>query len=179
MHRHFEAEANLVLLGQSSLESFRQLGSQPLQSWRLDRLSQHPGALYRVKLRCGGLPLMINAGGRHQVPRDQRTCRICWSDQLETPEHFVSRCPEYAQEREDCIRRLRAVLGPTTPMLGHALDTAAVGLFLGDGLMQRLPAEVARRVDSIICDFLMVAWRKRRVAWRQQVDGDDEWNIRL
>jgi len=40
------------------------------------------------------------------------------------------------------------------PMLQHALDTAAVGLILGDSMVQHLPADVARRTDAIICGFL-------------------------
>src|SRR5687767_8150956 len=124
VHRHLQADALVALLGKSSLETFRQLGYQPLQPWRLDRVSQHPGALLRVKLRCGGAPLMTAVGSRARVPREQRTCRICGGAELETAEHFVSKCPVYKSERQDCIERLRVVLGVnTTPLLLRALDT--------------------------------------------------------
>src|SRR5437016_6542071 len=98
VHRHVTAAAAIKLIGQSSLETFRQLGSQPLESCRLDRALRHPGGLLRLKLRCGGAPLMMAVGPRANVPREQRTCRICGSGELETAEHFVSGCAAYAAE---------------------------------------------------------------------------------
>ena len=139
---------------------------------------KHRGAMLRIKLRCGAAPLLTAAGSRAGVPREQRTCRICGGVDLETPEHFVSRCPAYAAEREGCIGRLRVLLaGHAGPMLQGALDTASVSLFLGDGLVRDLPADVARVADATICNFLKVAWRKRAPIWKNLCRDDDEWQF--
>ena len=180
VRRHLQADVNIALLAKSSLETFRQLGYQPLQAWRLDRVARHPGALLRVKLRAGGAPLMMAVGSRAGIPRELRTCRICGGAELETAEHFVSKCPVYAGERQDCLRRLRVVLdGHNTPLLLRALDNAAVRLFLSDSLMRRLPEEVARRAEATICDFLMVAWRRRCSIWQNFVVAGDDWKLRV
>src|SRR5207248_2877540 len=100
------------------------------QSWRLDSASRHPGALLRLKLRSGGAPLMMAVGGRSRIPREERSCRICGNQDLDTAEHFLCKCHEYLREREECVRRLRlAVAAHTTPQLSPALDSATVELF--------------------------------------------------
>ena len=178
VQRHLEADAELRLLAKSSLETFRELGRQPLQWWRQDEALRHPGAMVRSKLRAGAAPLMMAVGPRHHIPRDDRTCRICQSGQLETAEHLVSHCPEYAAERGECMARLRGVLLPhSTPMLQHALDTAAVGLILGDLMVRHLPADVARRTDAIICGFLHAVWAKRSPLWLKFCQDGNEWRL--
>ena len=120
---------------------------------------------------------MMAVGGRSRI--EERSCRICGNQDLETAEHFLCKCPEYLREREECVRRLRlAVAAHTTPQLSPALDSVTVELFLGDSLVRHLPADIARRADAIVCDFLMLAWRKRSAIWETMTVDGNEWLIR-
>ena len=119
---------------------------------------------------------MTAAGARANMPREQRTCRICGSQDLETAEHFVSKCPVYAVEREECIRRLWVVLaGRVGPLLCQALVLQSAQLFLGDGLFRDLPPDVAFDAEVIVCNFLKVAWKKRAPIWATLCQDGDEW----
>ena len=59
------------------------------------------------------------------------------------------------------------------------LDNAEVGLLLSDSLLRQLPNEVAWRADAIICDFLLVAWRKRSPIWQIFCKDGDEWRLTI
>ena len=123
---------------------------------------------------------MMAVGGRSRIRREERSCRICGGPDLETAEHFLCQCPEYTREREECVRRLRiAVAAYTTPQLSQALDSVAVELFLGDSLVRHLPADSAWRADAIVCDFLMLAWRKRSAVWKTMTVDGNEWLVRV
>ena len=71
-------------------------------------------------------------------------------------------------------------------LVGHAADdrlrqavaNADVALLLGDGLIRRLPQQLASGVNSAVCDFLNIAWRKRRPLWRGLCEDGNEWKLK-
>ena len=175
---HFHQRSQDALKDLSSLDLFARLGPASRPGW-LDYSLRHPGAALRLKLRCGGVPLMMSVGARAKLPREQRTCRICATGDLETPEHFVSTCPVYANERADCLTTIGAHLArQMTPRLRQAVDNADPELFLGDGLLRGLPEESAKAISSATCNFLMVAWRKREPLWTRFCEPNSKWRLR-
>jgi hypothetical protein len=174
----FQRESQRAMEQLSSLSLFRRLGPAKLKGW-LDFAVRHPGASLRLKLRCGAAPLMEAVGGSAHMPRHERLCRICGSGAVESAQHFVSQCPAYAAERQECLRRVAALAGRRpSPEMRRAIDTADVELFLGDRLLRRLPQEVALKVDATVCNFLRIAWRKRQPLWRNFCQDGTEWRLR-
>ena len=53
-----------------------------------------------------------------------------------------------------------------------------MALFLGDGALQDLPEDKQRAVDTVVCNFLHVAWRKRRKLWRAACVEGNEWRLK-
>ena len=49
------------------------------------------------KLRLGVLPLEIEKGRRSNLPRNDRHCKLCDTDQVEDEIHFLFTCPSLAQ----------------------------------------------------------------------------------
>jgi hypothetical protein len=48
-----------------------------------------------VKLRCGVLPLEIETGRYNRVPLENRKCKLCNLDVVESEKHFLTECPLY------------------------------------------------------------------------------------
>ena len=105
---------------------------------------------------------------------------MCDEQQVEDAEHFACRCPYYATERAECLRRVASVAaGVATPRLTNAMQqNSDMALFLGDGALQDLPEEKQRAVDTVVCNFLHVAWRKRRKLWRAACADHIEWALK-
>ena len=121
---------------------------------------------------------MAVVGGNHDVPMPQRTCRMCKSQCVEDAEHFVSKCSFYADERRECMNRLNAAIeGVWCPPFRQAMEEENVELFLGDKLLLQLPEDMRRKVDSILCDYLKVAWRKRDTVWAALTERQG-WRLR-
>ena len=180
VHTEEEKRADAVLANMgSSMEVFNKLGASRKKGW-LDYAGKHPGALLRTKLRCGQAPLMLAVGHRnHLYAREDRTCRMCRTAAVESPEHFVSECAFYRGEREECCRRITEVVaGHNNPQLTQAIRNKEMALFLGDSLLLRLPQDIARQVDATVCNFLKVAWRKRKGVWKELCVGKDEWRLK-
>jgi len=178
MAAQFLAQSQLVLPSMSTLSVFRRLGPSTTPDW-LNRALNHPGAVLRLKLRCGGAPLMERVGASMKMDRQLRVCLMCDEKQVEDAEHFACNCPYYAKERADCVRRItEAVGGLGPPTLRNAMQNNALALFLGDGALVELPKDQQRTVDDVVCNFLKVAWRKRSKLWRLVcVDGND-WRLK-
>jgi len=142
---------------------------------------RHPGARLRLKLRCGAAPLMeqVGACAQPKVPREERKCRLCVSGAVETASHFAAECAQFAAERAECLRRVRAVVGPrSSAELRQAMARADAELFLGDRLLHQLPQQVALDVNATICNFLHVAWRKRQPLWREFCQDNNDWKLK-
>ena len=45
-----------------------------------------------TKIRCSDHPLEVEQGRHKNIPREERICKICPSKEVETEEHFLSRC---------------------------------------------------------------------------------------
>ena len=58
------------------------------------------------KLRLGVLPLEIERGRRKNVPKEQRFCKLCNSEQVENEPHFIFDCPALENYRSPFISDL-------------------------------------------------------------------------
>ena len=45
--------------------------------------------------------LHVETGRHHNIPRDERICKVCDRDQVEDEEHFISECPAYSDIRQE------------------------------------------------------------------------------
>src|SRR3954470_14835582 len=178
MAQQFLAQSQLVLPSMSTLSVFRRLGASKTPGW-LNRALNHPGAVLRLKLRCGGAPVMERVGARIEIPRPLRVCLMCDEQQVEDAEHFACHCPYYAAERADCIRRIASVAADaTTPRLAAAMQSTDLSLFLGDAALVGLPPDRQRAVDTVVCNFLKVAWRKRSKRWKLACEEGNDWRLK-
>jgi len=178
MEQAYRLDSDRKLPQMSSLSVFRRLGAATTPGW-LNRALNHPGAILRLKLRCGGAPLMERVGAMMDIDRPLRLCLMCDGQQVEDAEHFACRCPYYAAERAECLRRVEMVASDAaTPRLKAAMQNNEMALFLGDGALQDLPEDKQRAVDSVVCNFLHVAWRKRRKLWRAACVEGNEWRLK-
>ena len=122
---------------------------------------------------------MEQVGARMKLDRPLRVCIMCELNELENAEHFACRCPHYAAERADCIQRIEKVIdGLSAPNLTAAMQSFDVALILGDGCLKELPKQKQRAVDAVICNFLKLAWRKRRKLWLHVCEAGDEWKLK-
>jgi len=178
VHERVEAKARVERLAKPSMALLLQCGRLKLDG-AMDYALRHPGAMLRLKLRCRALPLMDVVGD--QVPAEQRFCRMCGvAGVKESAEHFACQCPFYAEERARCLRRVADLTaGLNNAALMQAVINPDVQLLLGDGLLLSLPPETAKGVNAAVCDFLMVAWRKRKARWRHFCVEGNEWKLRV
>ena len=178
MEQAYRLDSDRKLPQMSSLSVFRRLGAATTPGW-LNRALNHPGAILRLKLRCGGAPLMERVGAMMEIDRPMRLCLMCEGQQVEDAEHFACSCPYYAAERAECLRRVEMVASDAaTPRLKAAMQNNEMALFLGDGALQDLPEDKQRAVDTVVCNFLHVAWRKRRKLWRAACVEGNEWRLK-
>ena len=47
------------------------------------------------KIRCSDHPLEIEKGRHLNIPRDERTCKVCTDGVIEDEEHFLLKCEVY------------------------------------------------------------------------------------
>ena len=48
-----------------------------------------------AKFRCSDHKLEIEKGRHRKTPRDERLCKLCASNEIETEDHFLTKCPFY------------------------------------------------------------------------------------
>ena len=70
------------------------------------------------KLRLGILPLEIEKGRRSNLPRNDRHCKLCDTDQVEDEIHFLFTCPSLAQYRQPFITSI-SELQPHFPIKSY------------------------------------------------------------
>ena len=175
---HCSEEADAELEAKSSLTLFRRFGAAS-PCGILQRTLNHAGAKLRLRLRCGGAPIMEAAAAWNKVPREERKCRICNEGFVEDAEHFTSRCSVYADLRDDCRQRMQQVIDEQSdPELRQAIRDFDVELILGDKWLVGLSNEKRIRLDSIICGYLKVAWRRREPIWKTLCAEGSNWQLR-
>ena len=119
------------------------------------------------------------AGGRNNIPRDQRLCRFCDTGEVESARHFVCSCARFEDLRKECLRRvLHAVADQDAPILRAAVARRDLALFCGDTPVRGLPAAVARQVDTVLCGYLKLLGRERRRLWKDHCSEGSEWVLR-
>ena len=171
----FERRDSLEMKAKPLLELYQRLGPPTVKGW-LDKAVKHPGAALRVQLRSGWLPLMDAIGESKRLPREERKCRLCGTGAVETAEHFAAECPFNGPERAECLKRLRTLLGASaSPQLRDTIAAGDVSLFLGDRWTVGLPEQLSKALDSTVCNFLHIAWRKREPQWQTLCDDGDPW----
>ena len=50
-----------------------------------------------AKFRCSDHKLEIEKGRHRKTPRDERLCKLCASKEIETEDHFLTKCQFYEQ----------------------------------------------------------------------------------
>ena len=68
------------------------------ENYICDFLSRHQRSLI-AQLRTGILPLHIETGRYYRTPLEQRTCKVCRSNQIEDEYHFLCECTFFFNER--------------------------------------------------------------------------------
>ena len=63
-----------------------------------------------IKLRISNHKLMIELGRYNQVPRENRTCPVCRSTQIEDETHFLFHCPKYTSLRNEFYNKIKSQL---------------------------------------------------------------------
>lgn len=162
----FAAKSYRTMSSMSSLRLYSQL--PPTSDTWLQRCLDHKGAELRFKLRAGVVPLFANiAASRYSdIEPENRICLLCETKQVEDAQHFACSCPLFEEARGECLARIvKAADGCAAPRLWKAVQDVDVSLFLSDSPLQELPPAIRHKVDSIICDFLKVAWRLREKEW--------------
>ena len=61
---------------------------------------------YLAQLRCGILPLHIETGRWYGIKEEDRTCKVCKSNQIEHEIHFIFHCNMYTDKRTDFFQRI-------------------------------------------------------------------------
>ena len=60
-----------------------------------------------VKLRIGNHKLLIETGRYDQIPRDNRLCHTCGSNQIEDEFHLLFHCTKYCTFRDEFCKKNR------------------------------------------------------------------------
>ena len=115
-----------------------------------------------------------------QVDRKgDKLCRMCDSAQVESAEHFACHCPKFEDLRRGCKERVLQALGEEKmPELRAAVARNDVAFFLGDQYLASLPPDIRRKVDAVVCDYLKLAWNRRRIEWAKHCVPGKEWRLR-
>jgi hypothetical protein len=104
---------------------------------------------------------------------------MCDQKVVESAEHFVCQCPYFEEQRLQCLARISEKLGEEKAQaVRRAMQQRDLRLFLGNHLWSELPVAVARGVDGAVCDYLKVAWRRRRRIWLAVCLEGNEWRLR-
>ena len=97
---------------------------------------------------------------------------------VESAEHLVSRCPMYAELRHECLRRVESLVTEAkAPRIKAALRDCSAALFLSDRSLMELAPELRWRVDSVLCNYLKLLWRKREEVWSKQGLDQNLWIV--
>jgi hypothetical protein len=177
MEEKFKKESMERMKDMSSLSDLVTVGPAADPTW-IDRSRVHPGALLRLKLRCGALPLMVRVGASMKKPREQRLCLMCDAKAVEDTEHFLCQCSYFHETRERCLKQITSLIGnETAPLLRNALNCNTMKVFLGAKILDELPRGVAQSVDHAICNFLKVAWRRRDYIWKAVCVNSNPWRL--
>ena len=48
-----------------------------------------------AKIRCADHALEIGKGRHKKIQREERTCQVCTSNEIETEDHFLTKCTFY------------------------------------------------------------------------------------
>ena len=59
-----------------------------------------------VKLRIGNHKLLIETGRYDQIPRDNRLCPMCKSNQIEDEIHLLFHCTKYCSFRDEFYKKI-------------------------------------------------------------------------
>ena len=170
---HFLKEDCIIMQGRPRLDVFHELGAATTREW-LDRPMDHPGVALRFRLRCGGAPLMTSV----RQEGGNMACPMCDTGDDETAQHFACHCPKYEAERQDCMSRVLELIGDVpAPRLRDAIANRHVALFLGDARLEELSPDLRLKVDTVMCNYLKVAWRQRREVWAKLCVEGSEWRL--
>ena len=108
-----------------------------------------------------------------------KVCRMCPRGQQENAEHFACHCSKYDDQRQECLRRITALIaGVNAPKLREAIAQQDVALFLGDSKLSELTSQMRTKVDRVVCNYLKVAWARRQTMWRGLCVEGSDWRLK-
>ena len=115
-----------------------------------------------VKLRISNHKLMIEIGRYNQVSKDNRTCPICGSNQIEDETHFLFYCSKYSSIRNEFYKKIQFQLPnikflPINELIIELMNTSNYLIIIIDTISHR------RRHHA----FVTFQWE----------DAEDETNI--
>ena len=120
----------------------------------------------RVRRSLAGLPLMDRVGREAGWEKADRTCAVCNTGAVETVEHFVLHCDQYASLRHDLHTRLREIMARFSPdrsltFKDFTNSSTHEQFLILMGKRLNNPA-LEKDIDMAIKRFLKKAWHVRR-----------------
>ena len=89
------------------LEFYSTFNTECTPSYYLDLTRKITNRKVLVKLRIGNHKLMIKSGRYDQIPRENRLCPSCGSNEIEDETHFLFNCPKYSIQRDEFYNKVQ------------------------------------------------------------------------
>lgn len=83
-----------------------------------------------AKMRAGVFPIRVETGRYRRLPVEQRLCQVCHMAEVEHEEHFIVRCPLYADLRRELYHEIKE---RTTSDMDSLTDSEKLCLILSAG----------------------------------------------
>ena len=96
-----------ILHWQHTLEHSKKLKTEYTPSYYLDLTKKITNRKALVKRRIGNHKLMIESGRYDQIPRQNRLCPCCRSNEIEDETHFLFNCPKYSIQRDELYNKMQ------------------------------------------------------------------------
>ena len=86
-----------------------------------------------TKIRCSDHQLEIEKGRHRKIPREERICRLCTDNEIETEEHFLNKCKFFHHlELKHGLCRANII----SDMINNK-NLEKIGKYLGETLAER------------------------------------------
>ena len=107
MQQHYILHWQHTLQHSKKLEFYNTFKTEYTPSYYLDLTKKIINRKALVKLRIGSHKLMIESGGYDQIPRENRLCPSCRSNENEDETHFLFNCPKNSIQRDEFYNKVQ------------------------------------------------------------------------
>ena len=139
------------------------------RSWMMNN-----GRSIKTKLRCGTSELEIEKGRHSRIPRINRVCRCCSSNEVEDSFHFVMKCSRVRNERRAMNDEIKAIVQEKDYFQWSQKTPKRKWVFLlGDGPPVHDEADANLqwgKIETTFYHFLTTAYKARREYLKSQED---------